>query len=73
MTVAATATAALFPAAARAQNCAVCYSQAAGAGRHMIEALRSGILILAVPPILICAGIVLMARAKKNQFHFDEE
>jgi len=35
----------------------------------MIAALRSGILILMVPPILICAGITWMAYKKRNQFN----
>jgi hypothetical protein len=35
----------------------------------MIAALRSGILILAVPPTLICAGITWMAYKKRNQFN----
>jgi hypothetical protein len=35
---------------ALAQSCALCYTQAASSGRQMIEALRSGILILVIPP-----------------------
>lgn len=38
----------------------------------MIAALRNGILILAIPPTLICAGIVWMAYKKRNQFNEDE-
>jgi hypothetical protein len=34
------------------QSCALCYTQAASAGARMIQALRSGILILIVPPTL---------------------
>lgn len=52
-----------------AQSCALCYTQAAGSGSRMIAALRSGILILAVPPMLICAGITWMAYKKRNQFN----
>jgi hypothetical protein len=37
----------------------------------MIAALRSGILILAVPPTLICCGIAWMAYKKRNQFNED--
>jgi hypothetical protein len=64
--------AALFlPALTYAQNCALCYTQAAGSGSRMITALRSGILILAIPPMLICAGIIWMAYKKRNQFNED--
>jgi len=61
----------LSPAVTVAQNCALCYTQAAGSGSRMIAALRSGILILAVPPTLICCGIAWMAYKKRNQFNED--
>jgi hypothetical protein len=54
-----------------AQSCALCYSQAAGSGSRMIQALRSGILMLVVPPILICVAITWMAYKKRNQFNED--
>jgi hypothetical protein len=38
----------------------------------MIAALRSGIIILAIPPTVICIGITWMAYKKRNQFHEDE-
>ena len=59
------------PGAAWAQNCALCYTQAASAGSRMIAALRSGILILVLPPMLICIGITWMAYKKRNQFNED--
>jgi len=59
----------LAPGAAWAQNCALCYTQAAGAGARMIAALRSGILVLIVPPMLISVGITWMAYKKRNQFN----
>ena len=37
----------------------------------MIQALRSGILILVFPPMLICIGITVMAYRKRNQFNED--
>ncbi len=40
----------LAPAPAFAQNCALCYTQAAASGSRMIQALKSGILILIAPP-----------------------
>lgn len=54
-----------------AQNCSLCYTQAAGAGARMIAALKSGILILVAPPMLICIGIAVMAYKKRNQFNED--
>lgn len=58
----------LTPSLAFAQSCALCYSQAAGSGARLIQALRSGILILVFPPMLICIGIAVMAYRKRNQF-----
>jgi hypothetical protein len=62
----------LVPSLVFAQNCALCYTQAAGAGSRMIAALKSGILVLVVPPMLICVGITWMAYKKRNQFNEDE-
>jgi len=61
----------LLPALARAQNCALCYTQAAGSGQRFIAALRSGILILMIPPMAITIGIAVMAYRKRNQFNED--
>jgi hypothetical protein len=52
-----------------AQSCALCYTQAAGSGSRMIAALRSGILILMFPPLVVCLGITWMAYKKRNQFN----
>jgi len=59
------------PPLAMAQSCALCYTQAAGSGSRMIQALRSGILILVIPPMFICIGITWMAYKKRNQFNED--
>lgn len=61
----------LAPSLALAQNCALCYTQAAGSGSRMIHALKSGIFALAVPPMLICFGITWMAYKKNKQFNED--
>jgi hypothetical protein len=50
------------------QNCALCYSQASSSGSRMIEALRSGILVLIIPPTLMWLVIAAIAYAKRNQF-----
>jgi len=49
------------------QNCALCYTQAASAGARMIEALKSGILILIVPPTLGSIGMIFVVHHKRNQ------
>lgn len=50
------------------QNCALCYTQAASSGSRMIEALRSGILILIVPPTLMWLVLAAILYAKRNHF-----
>jgi hypothetical protein len=50
------------------QGCALCYTQAAGAGARMIQALKSGILILIFPPMGICIGLMVMSYKKRNRF-----
>ncbi|HWN75831.1 MAG TPA: hypothetical protein VNO13_08805 [Candidatus Udaeobacter sp.] len=54
-----------------AQGCALCYTQAAGSGSRVIQALKSGILLLVVPPMLICLVITWMAYKKRNEFNED--
>ncbi len=61
----------VVPSLAFAQNCALCYTQAAGSGSRMIQALRSGIAMLVIPPMLICIGIAIIAYKKNN--HFNDE
>jgi hypothetical protein len=51
-----------------AQNCALCYTQAASAGARAIQGLRSGILILIIPPMFMSVGITVLAYRKRNQF-----
>jgi hypothetical protein len=55
------------------QSCALCYTQAASAGARMVQALRSGILVLIFPPMAICIGITVMSYRKRNHFRQDEE
>lgn len=57
----------LLPSLAAGQSCALCYTQAASSGQRMIKALRSGILILVVPPTLMSLGVVVVAYVKRNQ------
>lgn len=53
---------------ALSQSCSLCYTQAASSGSRMIEALRSGILILIVPPTLMWLVLGAIAYAKRNQY-----
>jgi hypothetical protein len=50
-----------------AQSCALCYTQAASSGNRMIQALRSGILILIVPPTLLSVGMIFVLYHKRYQ------
>ena len=54
-------------AAAYAQSCALCYTQAAGAGHRFIQGLRTGILVLIVPPMFMSVGIAVLAYRKRNR------
>ncbi len=58
--------------AASAQNCALCYTQAAGSGSKLKAGLRSGILILIFPPMMICTGIIVTAYKRRNRFHQED-
>jgi hypothetical protein len=57
----------LAPASAIAQSCALCYTQAASSGSRMIQALKSGILILIIPPTLGSIGVIVVMYRKRNQ------
>jgi len=50
-----------------AQSCALCYTQAAGAGHNLRQGLKSGILVLIVPPIFMSVGITVLAYRKRNR------
>jgi hypothetical protein len=61
----------LTPMPAFAQSCALCYTQAASSGARVIQALRSGILVLIIPPTLGSIGMLFVVRHKQNQFRKD--
>jgi hypothetical protein len=54
-------------AACHAQSCALCYTQAAGAGHRLIQGLKTGILVLMVPPMFMSVGITILAYKKRNR------
>jgi hypothetical protein len=57
----------VVPLPAFSQSCALCYTQAASAGARMIQALKSGILILIIPPTLGSIGMIFIMHHKRNQ------
>ena len=57
----------VLPLPAFSQNCALCYTQAASAGARMIQALKSGILILIIPPTLGSVGMIFVMRHKHHR------
>jgi hypothetical protein len=63
----------LFPLPAFSQGCALCYTQAASSGAQVIAALKSGILILVLPPTLGSIGMLFIVHRKRNQIRRDEQ
>jgi hypothetical protein len=56
----------IFPNAAAAQGCALCYQSAASAGSRAIRALQNGIVVLIVPPFFICSAITYLVYRRRN-------
>jgi len=54
-------------AAGYAQSCALCYTQAAASGHRFIQGLRTGILVLIIPPMFMSVGITVLAYKKRNR------
>src|SRR5436309_3283622 len=57
---------------AHAQSCALCYTQAASSGARMIQALKSGILVLIAPPTFMTVGVIFVCYRKRNQTRKDD-
>jgi hypothetical protein len=57
------------PALACAQGCAMCYTSAAAAKAGAVQALRSGILILLLPALVMFAGIFVVIYRSRNRFN----
>jgi hypothetical protein len=56
------------PTAAHAQGCAMCYTSAAAAKAGALQALRSGILILLLPPLVMMGIIAGVIYRYRNRF-----
>jgi len=52
-----------------AQGCALCYNTAAASGARGIAALRNGILILMIPPVIIFGVICFFTIRGRNRFN----
>src|SRR5712671_7718499 len=61
----------LAPVPAFAQSCALCYTQAASSGSRMIQALKSGIIILIAPPTFMSLGVIVVCYRRRNQTRED--
>ena len=55
------------------QSCSLCYTQAASSGKRMIQALKSGILVLIIPPTLASVGLIFVVRRKNSEVRDMEE
>jgi hypothetical protein len=49
-----------------AQGCASCYTTAAAGGPQTAHALRSGIVLLLIPPVLMFTGIICVMKRWNN-------
>lgn len=49
------------------QGCALCYTQAASSGAKMIAALKSGILVLVIPPTLGSIGMIFVVHRRSHK------
>jgi hypothetical protein len=61
----------MAPVPASAQSCALCYTQAASSGGRMIQALKSGILILIAPPTFMSLGLIFVCYRRHNKTRDD--
>lgn len=52
-----------------AQGCAMCYTSAAAAKKAGLQALREGILILGIPPLVMFIGIFLYVFRRRDRFN----
>ena len=52
-----------------AQGCALCYNTAAAASSRGIAALRHGVLILMLPPVVIFGVVTFLTVRGRNRFN----
>ncbi len=49
-----------------AQGCAMCYQSAAASGARLIHALKSGIVVLMIPPVLMTGFFARFVYRRRN-------
>lgn len=54
------------PAYLHAQGCAMCYQSAAASGARLIHALKNGIVILMIPPLLMTGFFARLVYRRRN-------
>ena len=59
--------------AAWAQTCPLCYRAAAASKAGALAALRTGVLILMIPPVAIFGLVTLIAVRRRDRFNEEEE
>jgi len=52
-----------------AQGCAMCYQTAAASGARLIHALKSGIVVLIIPPLLMTGVFARLVYRRRNSFN----
>ncbi|MFB3921330.1 MAG: hypothetical protein ACE145_06380 [Terriglobia bacterium] len=57
-----------LPTSLSAQGCAMCYTSAAAAKKAGLQALREGILVLGIPPLVMFIGIFLYVFRRREHF-----
>lgn len=61
----------LVPGLAHAQGCVMCYQSAASSGARLIRALKSGIIVLILPPLCLLGLFARMTYQRRNYFGGD--
>jgi hypothetical protein len=59
----------LSPGELHAQGCAMCYQSAAASGARFIHALKSGIVVIVIPPLLMTGIFARFVYRRRNLFH----
>ncbi len=54
-----------------AQGCAMCYQSAAASGARLIHALKSGIVVLIIPPLFMSGAFARLVYRRRNSFNKD--
>ena len=59
----------ISPGDLHAQGCAMCYQNAAASGARLIHALKGGIVILIIPPLLMTGAFARLVYRRRNRFN----